>query len=207
MTQSMSERSEPHAAPSVCPTCQATLSTGMVRCWLCGGDLRSAGAGEMNVTVPVPAERRAPAGGFSLASLMMFVTLLCVIFGVSTINYGVGIPVGMLLLVVWWRTAAVSRRRSALGRTLTRSEQMHMFLSSLGLAIALLMMVAVGICVAFCSACFGVFAAADGMSMWRGEKIGLMAVCIVSFVAALGLLWLARKWDRYSWQRDIGKKN
>ena len=52
-----------------------------------------------------------PAGGFSLASLMMFVTLVSVVLGVSTIAPGIGIPLGLIVLVVWLRTAAVARRR------------------------------------------------------------------------------------------------
>ena len=189
-----------------CPFCHAVLLPGASRCWLCEAEVQRAAAHD--AAAPLAASRAVPVerlGTYSLASLMMFVTLVAIILGISTISFGVGIPLGVMLLVAWWRTAAVSRRRATIGKSLTRSEQAHMYLSSFGLAIALLVMVAVGVGVALFSICFGFITVAGGMGGGPNDLVGQFVVCVVSFLAALGLILLAVKWDRYRWRRDAGE--
>ena len=54
-------------------------------------------------------------GGFSLASLLMFVTLVSVVLGVSSIAPGVGMPLAVIALITWARTVSVVRWRGSIG--------------------------------------------------------------------------------------------
>lgn len=132
---------------------------------------------------------------------MMFVTLLSVVFGLSTIAPGIGIPLGVLLLVAWGRTVSVSRRREALGNPLTWSQHIQTYLSSFGFVVALLLMVTVGVCVAAGSVCFGIFSAAGAIGGSPTYQIGSILVCVVGLFAAIGTIRLAAKWNDYQWRR------
>src|SRR5207249_2609398 len=110
----------------------------------------------------------------SLASLLMFVTLLSVILGLSTIAPGIGIPLGVLLLVAWGRTASVSRRRAEAGKSFTPLEKVLAYFSSLGFVIALLVLVTIAIYVAFVSVCFGFITLADALEGSSTSRIGAL---------------------------------
>ena len=88
------------------------VAPGATRCWLCEGVAEPVAiddaAAPPAASQVVPPER---VGSYSLASLLMFITLVSVVLGVSTIALGIGIPLGVVLLVVWLRTAAVLHYR------------------------------------------------------------------------------------------------
>jgi len=66
-----------------CPFCHALLLPGASRCWLCGADVEQAPAHD--AAVPSAASQAVPperVGSYSLAALMMFVTLFSVVLGV-----------------------------------------------------------------------------------------------------------------------------
>jgi len=195
-------RAEPN-----CPLCGATLSPNAASCWLCHAAVVPGRTPDATPRSVSPSVRARPErlGGYSLATMMLFVTLIAVVVGLATIHAGVGIPLGVMLLVAWWRTAAVSRYRYRSDDSLTRAQQIQVFLSSFGLAIALIVMVGVGICVALGALCFGLIAVAGGAGSGPGDQIGSFAICVLAFFAAIGLIWAAVKWDRYSWRRDIGQ--
>src|SRR5215212_83546 len=114
-----SEVNTPVSVAGACEVCGASLRAGVTRCWLCG-------AFTERDAVPIDLPYAAPikqAGGFSLAALMMFVTLVCVVLGVSSLWPGIGIPLGMVLFVVWLRTTAVTHRRAAHGLPVTSGKK------------------------------------------------------------------------------------
>jgi hypothetical protein len=161
---------------------------------------------------PRPARFSSPGetvGGFSLASLMMFVTLLCVVLGMSTIAPGVGIPLGIMLLVVWLRTAAVARRRAARGLAITRAEKLQLFLASFGSTLSLLAVVCLAGCAAFFAACFAcamTWAGLEGVVDERAASVFAWIVYgIVALAIAVPTIWWLVKVIRRRWRRDIGE--
>ena len=92
-----------------CARCGASLHDGAERCWLCGMSIGPAGAGSS--TPAVGSKHVEQFGTYSLASLMMFVTLFSVLCGAYAIAPGIGLALTILLLPVFVRTALVLRRR------------------------------------------------------------------------------------------------
>jgi hypothetical protein len=193
---------KPSASPMrECPRCGAVLPAGAISCWLCltqvstkADELGRSSRGRAALTAE-------PAGGFSLASLMMLVTLVCVVLGVSTIAPGVGIPLGLLLLVVWLRTAAVARQRAARGLEVTRPERVHLFLTSFGVTMVLIVLTCVAGCATFVAACFAC-AAAWGVG---GEGVGVLIFALVAAAIAIPIVWRMGKFVYRRWRHDIGE--
>jgi hypothetical protein len=189
-----------------CIRCGAAVPAGLPLCWLCYAPVER-NAGDSRVAQTVARTKVADsthlgetASGFSLASLMMFVTLVCVVFGVSTIAPGVGVPLGIALLIVWIRTAAVARLRAQRGLALTRSERMQMFLSSFGVAVLLIAATYIAGWAAFVAACFAC-AAASGIG---GEGLQITAFALGAAAIAIPVLIGMAKLIRRRWRRDIG---
>jgi hypothetical protein len=190
-----------------CAQCGATVSSSARNCWLChtpvvsaNGRQNSANAGSKPERVATASE---PTGGFSLSALMMFVTLVSVVLGVSTIAPGIGIPFGVILFVVWLRTAAVAQRRRERGVMVTRGDMLEGFFRSLGMAVVLLILTCVAGCAAFFAACL----ACAGVYDTGGESLGWTVFTIVAAAIAIPVLvWMGRLIHR-RWRRDIGEPN
>ena len=182
-----------------CARCGAVMRADAARCWLCGAAVdRHATKATSSV------DRVETAGGFSLASLMMFVTLLCVVLGVSTIAPGIGIPFGIIMLVAWLRTAAVARRRAAHGFAVTRPERLQLFISSVATTISLLALTCVAGCAALVAACFVCVFTWEGLGSDEAAPIGWIAAAVVAGAIAIpAMLWIVKLLDR-RWRRDAG---
>jgi hypothetical protein len=94
--------------------------------------------------------------GFSLSSLLMFATLACVVLGVFSIAPGLGIPLGVIALIAWARTVSVLRAEKD---GTDGASMVLVFLRSVGFAITVLVMVAVGTFAAFFIICLGALGA------------------------------------------------
>src|SRR5690242_3571833 len=102
------------ALPKVmhCHACQARLHSGAEKCWLCGAAV-AADAGDTIANVsPVapPTAASRPATSFSLATLMLFVTLVAIVCGVFSLAPGLGAIMGLVLLPVMTHTVISVRR-------------------------------------------------------------------------------------------------
>jgi hypothetical protein len=198
------QRHESGAGERHCARCGAVGRPDAARCWLCGAAFDS----KDTTTATAAVERGVTPGGFSLASLMMFVTLLCVVLGVSTIAPGIGIPFGIIMLVAWLRTAAVARRKAAHGVAVTRLERLQLFASSLGTAIALLALTCVAGCAALVAACFVCVFTWEGLGANEPSAgaFGWIAAAIVAAgIAIPAMLWIVKLIDR-RWRRDAGEE-
>jgi hypothetical protein len=202
---------EIHASARQCPACGAELLARATRCWLCRADLTPAvdGAGQSSApAAPPPTAPRARGGGFSLASLMLFITLAAVVMGVSSLASGIGIPMGIVLLVVWLRTTAVVKFRVAHGKTVTRAENFHLFLASFGATLGLLAVTCIAGCAAFVAACFacvGTWSLLGADRVTGAEMVvaWLVFAIVISVIAIPVLVWIA-KFIRRRWRRDVG---
>jgi len=153
----------------------------------------------------MPAERL---GSYSLASLMLFMTLASVVFGVSTMALGVGIPLGVVLLIVWLRTAAVARQRAGRGLPVTRSERVQLFIASFGVAVALIAVTCLAGCAAFVAACFVgwvTFIPFDANNERMGVILGWVVSAVLFSAMMVPVLRRVTKLVRRRWRRDIGE--
>jgi hypothetical protein len=144
---------------------------------------------------------------------MMFVTLVCVVLGLSTIAPGLGIPLGIVLIGVWTRTVAVTRARAARGLTVTTPEKLQLFASSLGVTLGLLGLVAVAGFAAFWAVCFACIGTYAGVEAAVDENTAMLMAWTACGAAALAILFVTFKWAipsmrrfvRRRWRRDIGE--
>lgn len=185
------------SADTQCARCGATWLPGAEKCWLCHAPATFAEArvsNEVATAKPAPLDARATAGSFSLASLMMAMTLVSVVFGISTFAPGVGIPLGVVLLVVWLKTAERAGKRRQLGQSVTWAETAQLFFASFGTAMAMIAVVCTAGAAAFAVACF-VCATSFGE-----HQIGAIALIggIVATVA-VPLLWKLVRAIRNRW--------
>jgi hypothetical protein len=185
-----------------CARCGAELPAGAAVCWLCNAPVGA--TSDSNRLAPVrltPARESAltqPGGGFSLASLMMFVTLVCVVLGVFTIAPGLGVPLSVVAFVTWLRTVSVVKWRASTGTSLSSAEIILIFVRSVAFTLLILVLVGVAAVAAFAAACFGVINAAE-----PGPEItGLLVVSVVVLVAAIFGLIAASRSERRRWRRD-----
>src|SRR5262245_9025994 len=133
---------------TICGRCGAQLPAGEDVCWLClkpivGEAEATAGQAPRIRGDALPRTPVASSGGFSLASLMMFMTLTCVVIGLFTIAPGAGFVLGTILVVVWIRTFIVVGQRTEFGLPTTSGEKLRFFFSRLGTTIATLILIGV----------------------------------------------------------------
>jgi hypothetical protein len=203
----------PSSTPLQCPRCGGGWRAGATRCWLCGAEVQPVAAD--SAATPPAAGQAGPAerlGTFSLASLMMFVALTAVVLGVSTIALGIGIPLGVVLLVVWLRTAAVLRYRHGHGRSTSQVKKLHLFLESFGVTLALIAVTCV-VAIAALDAGFFVCLGTVGEIKDGSERtyIAMAVWCGVVLAIAIPAFWWIGKWIarviRRRWRRDIGESD
>lgn len=143
-----------------CPRCGAPVAVGELECWLCG--LRSPTSEihsrQKSFSAFAASQLSASANYFSPTSLMLFMTLACVVLGVITIAPGWGIPLGCVAFFAWVRTIQMVNRHAEAGATVTTGQKVELFVSSLASAVAstllVLLMIAVAGTVALFAACF-----------------------------------------------------
>jgi hypothetical protein len=142
-----------------CKRCAAPLRAGVATCWLCHANISPDGsiADATPAKVGTEFEPGSRIGqGFSLSSLLMFVTLVCVVLGVYSIAPGLGIPLGVIALIAWARTVSVLREEKD---GTDGANMVLVFLRSVGFAITVLVMVAVGTFAAFFIICLAALGA------------------------------------------------
>jgi len=177
-----------------CPFCGAKTSQGAAECWMCHGALDA--APPVIVAPPVAGRARRDANyQFSLASLMLLVTLSAVIFGAAALEPGLGIMLAMLAAPPLVFTAVTAARRRAREQPLTPRDKVVLFAGAFATFVVVL--IAAGI--AFFATCWvGFFTgatASEAMGARQYDPIGwglLTGVVlggIVGLVLAAWLLW------------------
>jgi hypothetical protein len=195
----------------LCPHCHAGLRADAVRCWLCGANVRADGETKAAIT-PLATSRpdviAEQLGGFSLASLMMFVTLVCVVLGVTSLWPGIGIPMGVVFFVAWLRTTAATHQRAAHGLPVTSSKKIQMFLESFGVTVGLIIVTCVAggaaLFAALGAMCVATSAPSSPDMNWAFPW--LLGGTVVTLVCIFALVKLV-KFSRRRWRRDIGESD
>jgi hypothetical protein len=137
-----------------------------------------------------------PSARFTLASLMLIVTLSAVLFGVIALYRGIGIGLAVLSVPALVRTVGIQWRRRAAGAPLSPVDKGAAFLASL----AVVTTITAASFAAFAAICFPAGLAAFGTDAvalaWFGWIVGIAAGLVVAYFLAR-LLWPAsRTWHR-----------
>lgn len=190
---------------SRCRNCGATLTREMPKCWLCGRD--SAGAqllqfdDENPYASPVAVEADNPRG-FSLQTLMLFVTLVSVVLGISSIWPGVGIALGVFVFIPFLRTVMLVRARAEKGRRTPWIQRLAWGATSALIILAMVALTGVAAVIAFFFACWVAVFSTQGLDSDAATIMffGVLAVCALGTAVGFGY------WIRYRWRREIDAK-
>jgi hypothetical protein len=198
---------DPSTTELSCSSCGAKLPSGATTCWLCNTpvDLISNQGWPSRAETTRASQSAAieQAGGFSLASLMMFVTLVCVVLGVFTIARGLGVPLAVVAFFTWLRTVSVAKSRALKGSSLPLSETILIFVRSVVFIFLILGLIGVAAVAAFATFCFGLMNAAEPSHSSSDLVAPFVVSAIVLIAAILGVVAAVRS-ERRRWRRDYG---
>jgi hypothetical protein len=182
-----------------CPKCGAPLSLGANDCWLCLSPIGAAQMqGQLDRTSPsrnLADSTADPAGGFSVASLLMLFTLACVVWGVLTIARGLAIPLGIIAFIAWMRTVSTAKQKIGSSKKPTSVEVALIFIRSVGFVLLVLALLALAAVAAFFVMCL----AAMGGSSNLGST-GFFIVGAVVFAAAFIGLMVRFQPGKFRWR-------
>jgi hypothetical protein len=188
-----------------CLRCGAELRSGADYCWLCGVDTREASIQQQQPALPHGEAAAAPASGFSLASLMMFMTLVSVTLGMIALAPGIGVPLAVIAFFTWLRTVAVVRRRATKGAATGASERVLLFVNAFLSTIALLFLIGtVGVAALFTAVY--ILCALDEPTNPNNYS-GLAAIAALVTAAVIYATVKMIQYKRRRWRRDIGEPN
>ncbi len=102
----------------VCPTCGATWVTGMTRCYLCGHEY----VPENHPIARAESVVEPPQRSFSLATLMLAVTLLSVCLAAGHYSIGLGCLAASVILPTWVVYKRRIRKRHSLDLSIAWSD-------------------------------------------------------------------------------------
>lgn len=181
----------PSQAPSPalprCRECGAELTSDQTKCWLCG---KPQSATNPYASPAAAADLQGGAGQFSLATILLVITLVAICLGTFRLSPGMGIWVVIVATPALVRTFIAGIRQKSAGHRLTLGEKILAFIASAGIII----LIGVAAVVAFEIACWGscaLVAAAAG----EGEPAmmtGIVLGGIAALVTTIALLWVTR---------------
>lgn len=181
-----------------CPDCGARLDPATTECWLCH---RKVALGEGRAAPRFPFREEGPTARtaeehahfqFSLASLMLLVTLTAVMMGVSVMAPGLGIALAVLVTPAFIHTAVTAARRRSRGQPMAPLDKIAFFGGSLGAVVVTL--AAAG--TAFYATCWAGFLAGAAGSQALGSKgyddigWGLLVGVILGAIVGIAVLVL-----------------
>ncbi len=139
---------------------------------------------------------------FSIASILLIITLAALLFAVFAAAPGFGILLALAAMPPLVRTCMVVNRRKSLGSSVSPQSKMLLFLSSLATTGAIAI---VSLFVAFSTFCFsliGVVGLINDVLPWQAE-IGLSMIG-AAIPTILTVMYMV-KLQKNRWQRDIGQ--
>ncbi len=122
----------------ICPECGSTQGRPREKCWLCGMTISPLSSPAVSAT---PEKQPSQNFSFSLATLMLLMTLASIGLGLTTIYPHLGVLVCVLLVPALVRTSQIVRRRKATGVPVSNAEKTGLFLASFSAATVLLIVI------------------------------------------------------------------
>ena len=170
---------------NACPECGAPLAAGQARCWLCERRHEKPHAANPYAS-PRSIDSESPLQ-FSLASLLLVVTLVAVSLGAFWVAPGLGVFLVVLGVPALIRTMVAGNRQKRVGGTYSIGQKIGVFLVSLLIMWAVWMSASIAFAVV-CTIGFAPIAMANG-DMNAALLVGVLG----GFVSAIALAtWLLR---------------
>jgi hypothetical protein len=163
------------SVPRACKEC-GYVPVFASRCPVCGAEAVEQSAQTFQIEQP-----RNPST-YSLATLFLVMTLICVGMGAIVAAPGLGIPFVVLAVPAFARSAAARKRARAAGGSWTLGERLLQFFCSLGLMLLIAVAGVVAFQVACWSSCFGVATVAGEnefaflTGIWVGGALGVWTI-------------------------------
>ena len=182
---------------NACSECGAPLKSGELQCWLCRAKHADQLAQAQNpYASPAPIDAVNINYQFSLASLLLILTLVAVALGALFVMPGVGTLLIVMSVPALVRTFVAGRRRRESGQPPTVGAKILDFFVS----VAVIWMVAIAAQIAFVAACTATGLPAAGLFGLKDSAIyiGLGAGLAAAAFVATWLLWLTRPKSRVS---------
>jgi len=177
----------------LCGECQATRRPDTEFCWLCGAALEPMIVAD--ATQPSVGSEHRAVFQFSLASMMLIVTLCSVLLGVFRIAFGLGIVLAILVTPALVRTCMIAARSRAGGRPMSVGRKVSFFAGTLGL----LAVIAVAVPAAFVATCFPIGLAG---ALGTGLQFLLILAWPVGIAAGGLVLYVLFRLFRRLWPRE-----
>lgn len=175
----------------LCPQCGAACPAEADRCWMCHARLSPTDADPF--AQPAAAADPLGSGQFSLATILLVITLIAVCLGVFRISPGFGLAMIAFSVPALIRTFVAGVQQKRTGQRLTVGDKLTAFAASMGIMV----LVGIAAVIAFQIACWGtcgVISLANSRSIISDNGFEV-AVAIGSLAAlAIGgwILWLTR---------------
>lgn len=172
-----------------CPDCHAEVTTDAQTCWMCGRLLNVVDAEVVDRGTPL-----AP-GTFSLATLMILVTLVAIGLGLFVTAPGLGILYTIAMVPALVRTAVGVRRRAKAGKVLAIEDKFQLFATSIAVTVAACVAATVAFFATCLTTCFA-YIALESKLGGGGDESFIMISCIIAGALALaafgGVFYLLR---------------
>lgn len=159
-----------------CFECGYETANFLVRCPMCNATLIER---ELSVDKNVVEQN---SRSFSLSTLFLMMTLICVSLGAIVTAPGLGIPFVVLVIPAFVRTTFATRRTTSASGRWTRGERIAKFTGSLSLMLLIGVAGVIAFQVACWSSCWGVAVAGGGENaafltgLWVGGGAGVLAI-------------------------------
>ena len=134
----------PIANAVVCFECQASNRPGTRKCWLCGATLN----GDVPYAEIVDEPVQLGGGQFSLAELMILITVVAIAAGIWAQDPGTGFSVTVIGLPALVATFVRTLRRRRRGENVTWADKVATFLLTAAMTFTILTMIAVAAVIA-----------------------------------------------------------
>jgi len=178
-----------------CPHCNAKQMGPAESCWLCDSSLSL-----QQVRLPPPgsfATVEPERFSFSLATMLLMITLASVGMGLLVALPGLGVLACIVMVPVLVRTVRVVRKREARGKEVSSSEKISLFVGSFVVSTVLAIVVGVAAFCSFCGVCLTLVSSSDPKAL----PIAL-GVCGLG-IGAIFLAFRISKWNRQRFQQEI----
>jgi hypothetical protein len=142
---------------------------------------------------PVKRPPQPPPLSFSLATMLLMMTLAAIWLALLVAAPGIAIFLCILLLPAVVRTAMVVQRREAAGVSVSSGEKVALAVTSMFVSLVILVLALVASVGTFCFVCLS-----------AGDESAIPVALVIAGVATLGAAALAFKWIRRRYRRDVG---
>ncbi len=194
-----------------CGTCLTPLKASGQVCSRCGWKVGALAASPALRTSPknpfLDDEKsgidRGTSTSFSLGTLLLVITIIGVLLGITVAVPGLGIALTLLAVPPAIRTTMVVKRRKTSGRVTSGSEKTALFLVSAFVTWVIVVSLISSCCLTFCGVCLGGYALSNGRT---DEQLLLLFAGCAAVVVAILVLWAFSYWIRGRWWRDTKKQ-